>query len=162
MARQDILHYSANNGVPEMRAFPVTAGQSFQQGEPVVVVAAGTLSECADDPPSVDGIAAHRSTDVDGTDLGVGTPITVYGIAPGQTFKTKNFATDGAGTTTAPALTNVGDLAGFDLSGGNWFLDTGQNNLITQIVGVRDAAGNDLGNPNVLPGAGVWVLFQFI
>ena len=162
MSRQDILHFSSPDGVTGLRAYPVTASQTFQQGEPVVVIAAGTLSECADDPSSVTGIAAHRSTDVNGTDLGVGTPITVYTAGPNDTFKTNNFATDGAGTAAVPTLTNVGELAGLDLSSGVWTLDTDQNNLICEIVGVRDAAGNDLSNPNVLPGAGLWVLFKFL
>ena len=127
----------------------------------MVVVAAGTLSECADDPAVVTGIAAHRSQDVDGVDLGVGSPVTVYRSSPGQVFITRRFATDGAGTAATPALTNVGDLAGLDLSGGIWTLDTGQNNLVCRIEGVQDITGNNLADPNVLPGAGLWVLFTF-
>jgi len=162
MSFQDILHHSAPNGVVDTRAYPVAASQSFQAGEPVVLQAAGTLIECSDDPPAVTGIAAHRSTDVDGVDRGVGTQVTVYAGSSGQVFRTKNFATDGSGTAASPGLTNVGDLAGLDLSSGVWTLDTGQDNLICEIVGVRDAAGNNLGDPNVLPGTGVWVLFTFI
>ncbi len=162
MAEQDFRHYQAPDGVVDMRSFPVTAGESFRAGEPVVVAAAGTLGECADDPASVDGIAAHRSVDHDGVDLGVGTPITVYGTSPSQVFISRRFATDGDGTAASPALTNVGDLAGFDLNAGVWTVDIGQNNLIVKIVGVQDANGRDLGNPNILPGTGVWVLFSFI
>ena len=163
MAVQDIQHFSAPNGVVDMRAYPQTASETFVAGEPVVLVAAGTLSECGDDPSAVTGIAAHRTTDHDGVDRGVGAPVTVYQASPGQVFKTQNFATDGAGTAATPALTNVGDLAGLDFtSGTDWFLDIGQDNLICEIVGVRDAAGNNLSDPNVLPGTGVWVLFTFI
>lgn len=161
MADQDIRHFRAPNGAIDMQSFPVTATQTFRQGEPVVVIAAGTLSECADDPAVVSGIAAHRSTDAGGTDLGVGTQVSVYRSSPGQVFITRRFATDGAGTATAPALTNVGDLAGLDFSGGIWTLDTGQDNLICRIEGVQDIAGNNLGDPNVLPGTGLWVLFTF-
>ncbi len=162
MAVQDLQHFSAPNGDTDMKSFPVTASQTFVMGEPVVVVAAGTLSECADDPPAVDGIAAHKSTDVKGNSLGTTFPITVYGTRPDQIFKTQNFATDGSGTAATPTLANVGDLAGLDFSGGTWSLDTGQDNLLCKIDGVRDAAGNNLGDPRVLPGTGVWVLFHFI
>ncbi len=162
MAEQDIRHYQAPNGVIDMRSFPVTAGESFRAGEPVVVGAAGTLGECTDDPASLAGIAAHRSQDVDGVDLGVGTTVSVYGASPGQIFITRRFATDGAGTAVAPTLTNIGELAGLDLSGGIWTLDTGQGNLICSIVGVQDISGNNLSDPNVLPGAGLWVLFTFV
>lgn len=162
MSRQDILHFSSPDGVTGLRAYPVTASQSFQQGEPVVVGAAGTLGECADDPASVTGIAAHRSTDVNGTDLGVGSQITVYTAGPNDTFKTRRFATDGSGTAATPTLTNVGEFAGLDFSGGVWTLDTLKNNLICEITGVRDSAGNNLSDPNILPGAGLWVLFKFL
>jgi hypothetical protein len=163
MAVQDIQHFSAPNGDTDMRAYPVTASQTFVAGEPVVVIAAGTLSECADDPSAVTGIAAHKSTDVKGASLGTTHPITVYRGSPGQIFKTRNFATDGGGTAATPTLAHIGDYAGLDFtSGTDWFLDTGQNNLICEIVGVRDAAGNNLGDPRVLPGTGVWVLFTFV
>ena len=162
MGFQDLRHYRAPEGDVEMLSFPVTASQSFVAGEPVVVTAAGTLSACADDPSAVDGIAAHKSSDRRGTDLGVGHPVTVYGTSKSQIFITKNFATDGSGTAATPAITNVGDLAGYELTSGTWSVDIGQNNLILQIVGVQDAAGNDLGNPNILPGTGVWVLYRHI
>jgi hypothetical protein len=163
MAVQDIQHYSAPMGVVDVQAFPATASQSFVTGEPVVLTAAGTLSECEDDPSAVTGIAAHRTTDVDGNSLGTTHPISVYMASPGQVFKTRNFATDGAGTAATPALTNVGDLAGLDFTNTtDWFLDTLQDNLICRIVGVKDAAGNNLGDPRVLPGTGVWVLFTFL
>ena len=162
MSKQDIRHFTAPNGAVDTKSFPVTAGQTFQQGEPVVISAAGTAGECTDDPSVIDGIAAHRSTDVNGTDLGVGTQITIYAPGSGQVFISRRFARDGAGTAVAPALTDVGDLAGFDLSGGIWSVDSGQDNLLVQITGVQDAAGNNLSDPNVLPGAGVWVLFEFI
>jgi hypothetical protein len=145
-----------------MKSFPVAASETFRAGEPVVVGAAGTITECLTDPPVISGIAAHRSTDGNGTDLGVGTQVTVYGTSPNQTFITNNLTSDGAGTAAVPALTNIGDLVGLALSGGVWSLDTSVDNLTCQIDGVQDVAGNNLGDPNVLPGAGVWVLFHFI
>ncbi len=159
MSKQDFRHYQSPNGITDLHAYPVTASETFLAGEPVVVAAAGTLGECADDPSVIAGMAAHGSLDVDNADLGVGSPVTVYGFTPGQVFITRRFATDGAGTAATPALTNVGDLAGFDLSSGVWTLDTGQGNLLARIVGVQDISGNNLGDPNVLPGTGVWVLF---
>jgi hypothetical protein len=162
MAQQDIRHYQAPNGVVDIRSYPVTASQAFLEGEPVTLTNAGTLSECSDDPARVTGIAAHKSSDVDGTDLGVGTPISVYGTDPSQVFITKKFATDGDGTAATPALTNVGDLAGLDLNAGVWTLDIGQDNVICEILGVQDISGRDLGDPNLLAGTGVWVLFRFI
>jgi hypothetical protein len=160
MADQDLRHYRAPEGAIDMRSYPVAASEAFRTGEPVVLAAAGTIGECLTDPASVDGIAAHRSTDVDGTDLGVGTQITVYGTSPNQVFITRRFMV--ASVVTAPALTNIGDLVGLTLSGGIWYLDTGTDNLICMVDGVQDIAGNNLGDPNVLPGTGVWVLFHFI
>ena len=162
MSVQDFRHFQAPNGVVDMRSFPATASQSFSAGEPVVLTAAGTLSECTDDPSAVTGIAAHRSTDVKGNSLGTTHPITVYMASEGQVFITRNFSTT-SGTAATPALTNIGDLAGLDFSGDpDWALDTSQNNLICRIVGVQDAMGNYLGDPRVLPGTGVWVLFTFL
>jgi hypothetical protein len=163
MSVQDFRHYQSPNGVIDTHAFPMTASQTFAAGEPVVVIAAGTLSECADDPPAVTGIAAFKATDMRGTSAPAGAPITVYMATPGQVFITRNFATAGAGAAVTPTLANIGDLAGFDFTNGtDWVLDTGQDNLLCRVTGVQDAAGNNLGDPRVLPGTGVWVLFTFL
>ncbi len=162
MAFQDFRHYRAPDGVMDMLHLPVAASEAFVAGEPVVVGAAGTITECATDPSVVTGIAAHKSTDVKGDDLGAGTQITLYGTSPSQIFITKNLTTDGAGAAGTPALTNIGDQLGFALNSGTWSLDTSMNNLTAEVVGVQDAAGNDLGSNNVLAGTGVWLLFRFI
>lgn len=162
MADRDLEWYSSNTGGPDMRAGPVTAAQAFRTGEPVVGIAAGTLSEAGDDPSAITGIAAHRTTDVDGTDLGVGHPVTYYGTGPEQVFKTTNFATAGAGVAVTPSLTDIWDLAGLTLASGVWSLDTGTNNLIAEIIGVLDNKGVNLADPNLLPGTGSVVLFRFI
>jgi len=161
MGFMDFRHYRAPDGVVDITSYPVAASQTFVGGEPVVVGAAGTITECGDDPAIVDGIAAHKSTDVDGNSLGTTHQIAVYGTSSGQVYITKNFATDGAGTAATPTLANIGDSAGFT-GPGTWYLDTGTTNLQTEIIGVQDAAGNNLGDPNVLPGTGVWVLFKFV
>jgi hypothetical protein len=160
---QDFRHFQSAQGVVDMQSFPVKASETFVAGEPVVLNANGTLEECGDDPPVVTGIAAHKSTDVKGNSLGTTFPITVYMASPGQVFITRNFASAGAGAAVTPTIDLIGDLAGLDFSGDpDWFLDTGQDNLVCRIVGVQDAMGNNLGDPRVLPGTGVWVLFTFI
>ncbi len=162
MSERDINWYRSNTGGPDMRAAAATASQTFQAGEPVVVVAAGTLSEAGDDPSAISGIAAHRTTDVEGTDFGVGRQITFYGIGNAQEFKTKNFATDGAGTSATPTGAIRGDLAGLTLASGVWSLDTGTNNLIAEITAVFDNKGFNLNDPVLSPGTGVEVHFRFI
>ena len=163
MAAYDIMPFSSPGGNPGRRAFPVTASQTFQAGEPVVLTAAGTLSECADDPSALDGIAAHRSTDVDGTDQGVGFQVTTYAPLRNQIFRCNNFATDGAGTAVAPTLTDIGTLGGLTfLNSLDWVVDMGTANMILCIVGVQDSNGRDLSDPNLLVGAGVTALFTFV
>ena len=160
MSVQDFRFYQSLSGEPDMQSFAVSGSSTFAAGEPVVLTSVGVISECGDDPPSVIGIAAHRSTDVKGTSFTVGHPVTVYRTTPGQIFITRNFATGGGGVAVTPQITDIGDLAGFDFSNGvDWFLDTGQDNENFIIVGVQDAMGNNLADPRVLPGTGVWVLF---
>lgn len=160
MSERDFMPYQCEG---ERIAFPVTAGQTFLAGEPVAVSAAGTLSEAGDDPSTISGIACHRTpTNLIGGSAGVGSRVTVYRISKDQVYKTKNFATDGAGTAVVPALTNIGDQAGLTLASGVWSVDTGTANLLVEVVGVRDIDGRDLADPNILPGAGHWVLFRFI
>ncbi len=148
-----------------MTARPATAGQAFLVGEPVEVVVAGTLTEATTDPTEgqIVGIAAHRTTDVDGTDFGVGFQVTIYQTHPDQIFKTTSFTSDGAGATAAvPTLANVGDGAGLALTGGVWSLDTGTNNCPCEITGVLDSRGNNLSDVNLFNGTGSIVLFRFI
>jgi hypothetical protein len=161
MAEHDIqVHQRLSN--EGSLGFPVTANQTFQAGEPVVLLGTGTLSEAVDDPASVAGIAAHQSTTRTGASFPVGQYVTVYNIKD-TIFKTKNFATDGGGTAAVPTVANIADAAGLDFTDGtNWFLDTGQNNLICEVTGVLDISGFSLSDPNVLPGAGVTVLFRFV
>ncbi len=141
----------------------VTAAATFQEGEPVVVTTAGTVSECANDPANVAGFAATRPTDVDGTARTVGYPITIYGVATNQVFRTKNLTSGGAGATdVTPTLAHVGDLAGFARNGGVWSLDIGAANSLCEITGVLDSRGNNLSNPNLVNGTGSIVLFSFI
>jgi len=162
MSARDISWYSSRDGSPDPMSFPVTATQTFLEGEPTVLVAAGTLSEASDDPASITGIAAHRSTDIDSASFGVGRRITVYRNTPGQVFRTQNFSTDGAGTAATPTLSNIGDAAGFTFTGGVWSLDTGTGNLLCRILDVLDSQGQSLSDPHLLTGTGSIVLFEFI
>ncbi len=163
MSARDFNWYSSNTGAPDPRGFPITASQAFLEGEPVILVAAGTLSEAATDPASIVGIAAGRSTDVDGNAFAAGRLITTYGIGPEQIYKTTSFTSDGAGATAAvPTLANIGDVAGLALTGGVWSLDTGTANLIAEIVGVLDSNGRNLSDPVLSSGTGSIVLFRFV
>jgi hypothetical protein len=160
MSERDFMPYQCEG---ERVAFPVTAGENFLAGEPVVLGAAGTLSEAGDDPSAIDGIACHRTpTDLNGAALGVGSRVTVYRISRDQIYKTKNFAQSGDGTVLVPTLTNIGEQAGLTSAGGVWYVDIGTNNLLVQVTGIRDIDGRDLSDPNLLAGAGLWVLFRFI
>jgi hypothetical protein len=129
-------------------------------GEPVVVNVSGTLSECLDDPPAVDGVAAHAPVNTDGSTFSVGQPVTVHGVGSDQVFITKRFMV--AGSITAPSLGIIGNNLGLTASGGIWYLNTGANNKIIKVVGVQDVNGNDIADPKISTGAGVWVLFNFI
>jgi hypothetical protein len=160
MAERDFMPYQCEG---ERIAFPVTAGETFLAGEPVALGAAGTLSEAGDDPSTITGIACHRTpTNLIGGSAGVGSRVTVYRVSKDQVYKTKKFAENGDGTVLVPTLTNVGEQAGLTHSGDDWYVDIGTNNLLAEIVGIRDIDGRDLADPNVLPGAGLWVLFRFI
>ena len=159
MARDDITPYKGDG---DRISHPITASQAFLSGEPVALVA-GTLSEAGDDPASISGIAATQSIRANGTAHPVGTMMTVYSAQDTQTFRARNFATDGAGTAVVPTAAVVGDLAGLTLTGGgDWVVDTGTANLILEVLGVLDSQGQNLGDPNLLPGAGSQVLFRFL
>ena len=161
MAEFDFEVHHTPGSDEDRLGYPVTASQTFLAGEPVVVTAAGRLSEATDDPASVRGIAAHRSTDRNGDSFPEGQTVTV--ILTGDTvFRTQNFATDGAGTLVTPIVSNIGDPAGFTLSGDDWSLDTGTANVIAEVVAILDIFGNYIDDPNALAGDGLKVLFRFI
>ena len=162
MAARDLQFFNAMGGSEERLSYALGANQSIFEGEPVVVAASGLASECGDDPSTVDGIAAHRSRDVDNRAFTGGRRLTVNGVSPDQIFKTKNFATDGAGTLAVPDTTHIGDLGGLTLSGGVWYVDTGTANDILMVTGVRDVSGRDVLDPLISAGTGVYVLFKFL
>ncbi len=166
MAKNDIAIFTqVDHGTA---AAPITTGQSFVSGEPVVVVEAGTLTECSDDPAVVSGIAygSSQGKDANGREGTVpdGKLVGFYKPGGGQLFRSSNFATDGAGTAVTPALTHRGDTAGFTfLSATDWVVDTGTANIHVEITDVLDAHGQSLGDSNVRTvGAGVEVIFGFL
>jgi hypothetical protein len=177
MARHDIRIYRQVEG--GIGAMPLTTGQSFLEGEVVVGTAAGTLSEAATNPGTVTGISLASSQGTSATgEAGMladqvrpdGTLIQFYKPASGQLFvvrcgtgSSSRFATDGAGTAAAATVANVFDIAGFTLTGGNWFLDTGVTNLLVEITHVLDANGAPLGDTSIRTvGDGAFVVFGFL
>ncbi len=139
----------------------IVASATFDEGDALAVGAAGALDEAGDDPSSILGIAAQRSTDFDGASVASGTPITFYPARPDNIFSTTNFATDGAGTLTAPPSTAIGDTAGLSRTGGVWSLDTGTDNHIAVVTGVLNLKGESILDPHTVNTTGVTVLFRF-
>jgi len=165
VALNDIRAHSASRGGSQhSRAYPMAASATFLKGEPTVLTS-GALDECGDDPDFVAGIAMMRGTDVDGTALATGTPITILELAEDQDFVCNNFATDGAGTAVVPTQANaIGVLAGFTLDGdGNWIVDTGCANLILEITDVLNSQGISVTNPlHSYNTTGVSVVFKVV
>lgn len=163
MAANDIRPYrSVQGGSDLMAGYPQAASATFREGEPVVLTA-GALAECGDDPPVVHGIAATRATDAFGTSFATGTTATVVLGVPTQQFVAFNFATGGAGVAVTPTQANaIGQLAGLSLTTGTWFVDTGAANLLVEIDDVVDSAGRKITNPTNGAGTGFGVVFHFI
>ena len=170
MAAGDIRIHTQMEGGTGFAA--LAAGQTFENGEIVVVGAAGTLAEAGDDPAVVAGISIGSSqglvanaSPINLSTIATGTLIPFYKPVSGQLFKTDNFATDGAGTAATPAVTTIGDTAGFTLAGAPaaWSLDTGAANAHVEVVDVLDSRGHSVGDTTIrTAGTGVTVVFGFI
>jgi hypothetical protein len=158
MARNDFRLF--RQGAPP-RALPLTSALEIEEGEPIVLIS-GQIQEAAAAPPpsSVEGVCAFRTTDADGTVKAAGTMITYHRATNDNLFWTRNLTVNG--TITTPLATHVGAQCGLRLSGGVWSLDTVLGTAITEIVGVQDENGLDLGYPLNTPGTGVRVIFKFI
>jgi hypothetical protein len=151
-----------------MAAYPLdgTVAQTFEPGDVLRVDSAGELAEASTNPTSVIGIAAGSSQGmtaggINGT-VPTGTLIPIYCVTPGQTFQTRNFATDGSGTAVVPTQTIVGETAGFSLNNGVWSVDQGSVDHV-EILDVLDANGQSIGDSNKrTTGVGVTVVFGFI
>lgn len=169
MAKNDIRFFKPPPGRnPGIANYGLGAGQTFEDGEVVVIDATtGLILECADDPALVTGISAVSSQgrQTAGT-IGVKdtfSDIAVYTTVPGQLFISSNFATDGAGTAATPTFLNIGDTAGFTLASGEWFVDTGTANLHVEIVDILNTEKHSVAAPlSRLAGTGYYVVFGFI
>jgi hypothetical protein len=176
MARNDIRIFREVEG--GIGVLPLAGSQTFLEGEVVVFTAGGLLQEASTNPGTVTGISAAPSfgmnatgeaghlSDSSGNDTTVrptGTLIQFYKPASGQLFSCSNFATDGSGTAAAIPVTVVGDTAGFTLTSGNWFVDTGVTNTLIEITHVLDSNGAPLGDSTIRTvGTGVAVVFGFL
>ncbi len=128
------------------KQFPVAGSQTFRQGEPLLI-SSNRATEAADDPSQLLGIAADSSLGIDQAALASGELISYYPWDRENTFKTKLFATDGAGTAATPAASSIGDQGGFTLSSGVWTFDTGTDNTLGEVVDVLDPHGVSLADP---------------
>lgn len=70
MARRFGLGRVPSGEAPEVQSITYTTGQTFQKGALVVVVAAGTISECGADPATVFGVALEPAGSRPGFDIG--------------------------------------------------------------------------------------------
>jgi hypothetical protein len=170
MARHDInIYRQVDDGVGYG---PLATTQTFYEGE-VLALSGGSVAEAATNPASVLGISIASSQGMNAVgELGTladqvrptGTIIQFYKPIEGQLFTTTNYAEDAAGTAVVPLISDVGNTAGFTLTGGGaWFVDTGVANHHVEIVAVIDSNGAPLGDTTIRTvGAGVAVVFGFL
>jgi hypothetical protein len=159
MAQFDIMpHKSPLGGTMLTHGFRPTAASTFEQGDPVEIIAAGTVSEGTTPIIVADGFAgicAGRALDTDGVTLR--TQVEIWDPKD-VLFISRNFATDGAGTLATPAQANIGDGFGLVSVGGSWRVDTGTATNIGRIIDVLDARGRSVAQSGA---AGVFVVVQF-
>lgn len=179
MSQNDIVLWDNGSGVaPEIRHARMDGGEAFFRGEPVTLGADGDLNECGDDctGAAFAGIALGPTGYVIGTMHAAGTASTKnprtgaayttgdmipYAVCrPGTTVISSNFATDGAGTLTAPTLANaLGETAGLTLATGVWSIDTGvTNDDLFRIIDVLNAQKNSIQDPAYSGTTGVYVV----
>lgn len=166
MALFDITPAQSHEGGSIMvRSFIPTAAATILAGEPVELVAAGTVSEGTSPVIIADGfygIAASPSVDIDGT---LRQTIEVYD-PKGVYFRSRFFSNaGGAGVNVFPlalatARAAIGDGVGLVLSAaGNWTPDSSTATNIGRIVDFLDATGRSV--TNALAGAAVQVVIEF-
>lgn len=163
MAKNDIRVFQSPKE-PLVDWFPVAAAATFVAGEPVRLNTAGELVEASTDPATGNdflGIAMASGDTVGATDangavrwkLGAFTPGTGFPVSgdlvpvmipTSETWLvTSNFDATTAGFGDAPAKTDVGDGAGFQLVSGSWGVAKGGNQLV-RILKVLDADYTDI------------------
>lgn len=182
MAKNDILPYVGTDQgtvLPAPEWGSLTAAQSFVTGEPVLVVAAGTVSEAATNPSTIDGIAAASGDTVGATDANgtfripnglftpgaspnlpvAGDPVPFWRVRQRRKWIAARFSTDGTGAAlTTPALSHIGDTVGLALNSGNWSVDNAVANKVGKITDVIDAGGESITRSGK---TGANVIFEF-
>ncbi len=133
MAKFDIMPFtSRHGGSTEVRWGEMTASENFEIGEPVMLVAAGTLTEPTDDAAQwtvaqmdtgqVAGIAAWGPGETTqgsggtapnlnvatGVAYATGDNLPYWPTNQGTLFITNNYYAAGGGSAVAPALTDIG------------------------------------------------------
>lgn len=125
MAARDIMPFkSAHGGTVTVRWGQMTASEVFEIGEPVNVVAAGTLTEPPDDNTqwiltdgggnveagiAAWGPGAGNINPETGVAYATADNIPYWPINEGTLFITQNFTVAGGATAVAPALTDIGN-----------------------------------------------------
>ena len=181
MAAFDIMPFRSPHGqMGKIEHFRMTAGQSFVVGEPVAVVAAGTLTEstsaCAD--AGIMGIALAPGGATGAASLNWRTNAAYAGgdripvcIPESSTlFITRNWTVAGAAfNDTAPALADIGEEVGLVLIGGVWGIDVASGSMIARVVDILNArktsiqeTGETLNTTLVGGVVQYWVVFQIV
>lgn len=168
MSARDFAVFNSPLGAHVRAHYARANDNAFRAGEPVFIDADGDLDGCADAPTTIAGIALEPV----GSGNGFGNYRTGAAYAAGDLvsfiaatsdtlFVTAagRFATDGAGTAATPTRTNIGDLCGVSLAGGNYFLDSGEANKVAIVVDVLDSLGRSLQDSTA--GTGSRVVFKF-
>lgn len=165
MSKGDIRYHS---GPFRIFQIPLTASESFVEGEPVRITDAGRLAESTDDPVagSFLGFALASGDTVGSTD-----PIGSFRYPGFKTFAPSTLPTTndlipvlaplpgcvviGRLKATTPSLAVIGEFAGLDLTGGVWTFEENAGNPVGRIVDALDA--NQI-STNISGATGVYVL----
>jgi hypothetical protein len=177
MGARDFMPFITGSGGPRVRQAPLTASATFLEGELVVVVDAGTLSEMPQDDDQIligdfdsgllGGVAAMdgHTTRTDRTARSTGDMISYYPINDGTLFITENFvATGDPDTAVIPAGTDVGES--YQVTGvngdGSWAIEQTAGamgvNMCAIVHQVLNARKEPIGATDTTTGK--WVVFE--
>ncbi len=170
MAKNDIMPWrSALGGHFKIERHRLTAAQTFEEGECVLLAAAGTITIAADagdaaTPTSLYGLAAEPAEGMATDAAGTTNPTNALrGIHPfddiSTEFITDNYSDAGAAFgDAAPDMANIGDTCGIALIGGIWGVELVSDNENFLIIDVLDS---DKSTPTTGTD-GTWVVFRRI
>lgn len=178
MGARDIMPWtSPHGGTNTVRWGTFTAAEVFEVGEPVNVVAAGTLTEPPDDATqwiltdgggnveagiAAWGPGAGNLNPHTGIAYATGDVIPYWPINQGTVFITQNFNVAGGATAVAPALTDIGNpfQISFGAAGSNWGIErTAALEGIDYIATIMDVLDAKKAPINRTGEAGVYVIF---